>query len=99
MLDWIARWGERILDETGGVNLEGADRCLLFSANLLTELGVTEEQKNCKYSFVSSIIHLPIPYDFQKILYAFYHLGSFYGYGVRFLEEGFKVTDLSLIHI
>ena len=93
MLEWIVRWVESILDESGAVNLEGADSMLLFAADLLTEFGVIQKENYYKYASVSSIIHLPISYDFQKILYAFYHLGGFYGYNVRFLEEGFKVTD------
>lgn len=93
MLEWIALWGELIVDNEEVIRLDSTNAGeFLFAAELLTDCGVFRQPNEYEFSFVTLSPQLKETYDFEKILYGFYNLGAFYGYGVRFLEEGFKVV-------
>lgn len=94
LLGWIAIWGKSKIDKKDGTYLGTTDYSLQFAAYLLAKFGVLKQNPDSKkYIYISSKINLPKDYDFEEIICGFYYLGDFYGYGVLFLEEGFKVAD------
>ncbi len=96
LLSWIATWGKSMSGESKQVYVTASDdSTLLGAADLLAEYGVFEEPHRYDFYFKSMTPKKPPPEKLEEILYAFFRLGSFYGYGVKFKEQGFQ-TDRAL---
>jgi len=94
MLEWMVAWSETKLNKNEGTQLSTSSATLQNAADVLAKFGITKQNPQDKaYIYITSDVSLPNTYDFEEILYAYYDLGNFYGYGVLFLEEGFMVAD------
>lgn len=94
MLERIAEWGKSATDNAGFVQYDcGTDSAYVSIMELLSHHGVFRIDNEFKFSLVKPTPNLPTANDLERILYGFYLLGSMNGYGVRFLEEGFYVSQ------
>jgi len=94
LVSWIALWGKYITGKTKSVRIcHSDDSALLDAADLLVQHGVFGEPNRCDFILISSTPQLAKSYKLEDIIYIFYCLGCFYGYGVRFREQGFCVEE------
>ena len=95
IVSWIATWGKSMTDrKTQSVGLwQGDDSTLLNAADVLVEHGIFEEPSPCVYILKTTTPQMSEIYKLEDILFTFFNLGKFYGYGVKFREQGFQAEE------
>lgn len=88
LLQLIALWGEAFADDKGRVvlydNMELQD-----AIELLSEHGSFRKEDQFTFNFITTEPNMNKPCDLDDIVYIFYELGAWYGYGVKYREQGF----------
>ncbi len=93
MLAWMTDWVERFLgDDDNMFKLGYRNSTFTKIFDLLAGLGVVNEHSASEYTFITPSIDLQDDFNFEHILVAFYSLGDWYGFGVKFQEQRFKVS-------
>jgi hypothetical protein len=92
MVKWVSLWGRAFADKKGRVLL--LDNMALQDAmELLIDTGVFKEIDQFESRLVTAEPRLKTPYDLEDVLYVFHQLGDWYGYGVKYREQGFKTAN------